>query len=81
MNMDNTMRGLQNQMFGVFLFLTIFPQLVEQFCPLFCTQRTLYEARERPSKIYSWQSFIVANAIVEVAWNSVCPHSPFPFHA
>ncbi|VUC33001.1 unnamed protein product [Clonostachys rosea] len=71
MNMDNTMRGLQNQMFGVFLFLTIFPQLVEQFCPLFCTQRTLYEARERPSKIYSWQSFIIANAIVEVAWNSL----------
>lgn len=81
MNMDNTMRGLQNQMFGVFLFLTIFPQLVEQFCPLFCTQRTLYEARERPSKIYSWQSFIVANAIVEVAWNSVCSPSLFLLHA
>lgn len=71
MNMDNTMRGLQNQMFGVFLFLSIFGQISEQLMPVFCDQRTLYEARERPSKSYGWQSFMIANMSVEIAWNSV----------
>ncbi|UPK90458.1 hypothetical protein LCI18_001393 [Fusarium solani-melongenae] len=70
MNTDNTMRGLQNQMFGVFLFLSIFSQISEQLMPVFCDQRTLYEARERPSKSYSWQSFMIANISVEIAWNS-----------
>lgn len=58
-------------MFGVFIFLTIFGQLVEQIMPNFVEQRTLYEARERPSKSYSWQSFLIANISVEIAWNSV----------
>lgn len=31
----------------------------------------MYEARERPSKAYSWQAFLAANILVEMAWNSV----------
>ncbi|EEU35741.1 uncharacterized protein NECHADRAFT_82194 [Fusarium vanettenii 77-13-4] len=38
--------------------------------PVFYDQRTLYEARERPSKSYGWQSFMIANMSVEIAWNS-----------
>lgn len=72
MNAENTQRGLQNQMFGVFIFLTVFSQVVEQIMPNFVQQRTLYEARERPSKAYSWMAFMVANISVEIAWNSVC---------
>ncbi|KAF5667190.1 atpase [Fusarium heterosporum] len=70
LNGNNTLRGLQNQMFGVFLFLTIFSQVAEQMMPIFVEQRTLYEARERPSKTYSWQSFMFANITVEIIWNS-----------
>ena len=33
--------------------------------PLFVTQRSLYEVRERPSKAYSWKAFLSANIIVE----------------
>ena len=33
--------------------------------PLFVTQRSLYEVRERPSKAYSWKAFLFANIIVE----------------
>ncbi|KAL2755434.1 hypothetical protein ACRALDRAFT_1082331 [Sodiomyces alcalophilus JCM 7366] len=71
LNSENSVRGLQNQMFGVFLFLTIFSQIVNEMAPIFCDQRTLYEARERPSKTYSWQSFMAANIMVEMAWNSL----------
>jgi ABC-type multidrug transport system permease subunit len=58
-------------MFGLFIFLSIFPQLVNQIMPVFTLQRVMYEARERPSKTYSWQAFLTANIIVELAWNSV----------
>ncbi|KAH7017092.1 ABC-2 type transporter [Ilyonectria destructans] len=71
LNAENTQRGLQNQMFGVFIFLTVFSQVVEQIMPNFVQQRTLYEARERPSKAYSWMAFMVANISVEIAWNSL----------
>lgn len=71
MNTENSVRGLQNQMFGVFLFLTLFSQVTNELAPAFCDQRMLYEARERPSKTYSWQSFMIANIAVEMAWNSV----------
>lgn len=47
---------------------SILPNLVEQAHPRFVTQRDLYEARERPSKSYSWQSFMLANILVELAW-------------
>ena len=68
---ENTQRGLRNQMFGVFIFLSIFPQLVDQILPVFVSQRTMYEARENPSKAYSWKAFMIANILVELFWNSV----------
>ncbi|ETS76917.1 hypothetical protein PFICI_10791 [Pestalotiopsis fici W106-1] len=71
MNAENTQRGLQNQMFGVFVFLTIFGQVLEQILPVFVSQRTLYEARERPSKAYSWKAFLLSNIFVEMAYNTL----------
>lgn len=68
----NTQQGLQNQMFGIFMLMTIFGQLVQQIMPLFVVQRSLYEVRERPSKTYSWQAFMVSNIIVELPWSALC---------
>ncbi|KPI34782.1 ABC transporter CDR4 [Cyphellophora attinorum] len=59
---------LQNQMFGIFMLMNIFGQLVQQIMPMFVTQRALYEVRERPSKAYSWQAFMMSNIIVEIPW-------------
>jgi ABC-type multidrug transport system permease subunit/ABC-type multidrug transport system ATPase subunit len=66
---SNSIQGLQNQMFSVFMLMTIFGNLVQQIMPNFVTQRSLYEARERPSKSYSWKAFMTANIIVELPWN------------
>ncbi|KAL6246776.1 Multidrug resistance protein [Rhinocladiella similis] len=68
----NTIQGLTNQMFGIFMLMTIFGQLVQQIMPLFVTQRALYEVRERPSKAYSWQAFMMSNIIVELPWAVLC---------
>jgi len=58
-------------MFSIFMLFTIFGQLVQQIMPHFVTQRSLYEARERPSKTYSWFAFMISNIVVELPWNSL----------
>lgn len=69
--MPNSQQGLQNQMFAIFMLLIIFPNLVQQMMPSFCVQRSLYEVRERPSKAYSWKSFMLASIFVELPWNII----------
>ncbi|PYI09696.1 hypothetical protein BO78DRAFT_307994 [Aspergillus sclerotiicarbonarius CBS 121057] len=65
----NSLQGLQNEMFAIFMLLVIFPNLVQQMMPYFATQRALYEVRERPSKAYSWKAFMLASIMVELPWN------------
>lgn len=42
---DNSQQGLQNQMFGVLVFLFVVISLILQVIPMFVIQRELYEAR------------------------------------
>lgn len=42
---NNTQQGLQNQMFGVLVFLFVVISLILQVIPMFVIQRELYEAR------------------------------------
>lgn len=62
----NTMQGLQNQFFSLFLFFTICPNLAQLIIYRFVELRTLYESRERPSRTFSWKVFVLANIIAEV---------------
>ncbi|KAL8949372.1 MAG: hypothetical protein Q9222_004508 [Ikaeria aurantiellina] len=64
-------QGLQNQLFAIFMLLTIFGNLLQQIMPHFVTQRALYEVRERPSKTYGWKVFMLSNIIVELPWNTL----------
>lgn len=69
--MPNSIQGTQNQLFAVFLLLTIFTNFCQQMMPHAITRRELAEARELPSKVYSWQTFILSDIVVEVPWNSL----------
>lgn len=71
MNEPVSLQGLQNQMFSIFMMMMIFAFLTYQTMPNFITQRDLYEVRERPSKTYSWQAFMIANICVELPWNTL----------
>jgi ABC-type multidrug transport system permease subunit len=50
------------------MLLILFGNLSQQIMPLFVEQRSLYEARERPSKAYSWTAFLLAQILVEIPW-------------
>lgn len=63
---DNSMGGLQNQMFGTFMYFIVFNTLVQQMLPYFVRQRDIYEVREAPSRTYSWFTFITAQVTGEV---------------
>ncbi|KAL2131092.1 hypothetical protein VTI74DRAFT_5566 [Chaetomium olivicolor] len=65
---EGTQAGMRDVVFSVFMVTTIFTTLVQQIQPLFITQRSLYEVRERPSKVYSWKAFLIANIIVEIPY-------------
>lgn len=67
----HTIQGIQNQTFALFMLFTLFGQLAQQIMPNFVVQRSLYEARERPSKAYSWKAFILSNMLVEIPWNVI----------
>lgn len=53
---SNSIQGMQNQLYAVFMFFIMFGSINEQIMPMFIPQRSLYEVRERPSKIYRWTS-------------------------
>ncbi|KAJ5970839.1 CDR ABC transporter [Penicillium vulpinum] len=63
-----SLQGMQTVIFSLFMICTIFSSLAQQIMPVFVSQRSLYEGRERPSKSYSWKAFLVANIVVEVPY-------------
>ncbi|KAF1949243.1 multidrug resistance protein CDR1 [Byssothecium circinans] len=68
---NNSIQGLQNQLWAIFMFLVLFININEQIMPMFVPQRNLFESRERPSKIYKWTIFILSNILIELFWNTV----------
>ncbi|KAL9101511.1 MAG: hypothetical protein Q9163_003237 [Psora crenata] len=68
---DNSPQGLQNQLFSIFLLLTVFQNTSQQIMPNFVTHRSLYEARERPAKAYSWKVLMLSNIVAELPWNTL----------
>ncbi|KAH8805199.1 putative ABC multidrug transporter [Xylogone sp. PMI_703] len=61
---NNSLQGTQNIIFSIFM-LTAILSSMSQIMPRFVLQRSLYEVRERPSKMYSWFAFMFSNIIVE----------------
>ncbi|KAI9876910.1 MAG: hypothetical protein M1830_005311 [Pleopsidium flavum] len=68
---ENSLQGVQNQIFSVFLLFTLHSSLVQLIMPQFLENRALYESHERPSRTYSWAVFIISNIIAELPWQTV----------
>jgi ATP-binding cassette subfamily G (WHITE) protein 2 (PDR) len=65
---DKSLQGLQNQMLSIFMFTIVINPLIQQMLPQFVYQRSLYEARERPSKTFSWKAWVAAQITAELPW-------------
>ncbi|OTA55242.1 hypothetical protein K449DRAFT_176834 [Hypoxylon sp. EC38] len=65
------MQGFINFLFSIFLISQLFSTLDQQIIPRLADNRSLFEARERRSKSYSWTVFLAANVIVELCWQTV----------
>ncbi|KAG7887387.1 hypothetical protein KL936_004547 [Ogataea polymorpha] len=63
-----TQQGIQNQMLSTYLMCTTGMVYFQQLLPVFSIQRNVYESRERPSKLYSWYSFLLSSYISEFPW-------------
>jgi ATP-binding cassette subfamily G (WHITE) protein 2 (PDR) len=68
---NNTIQGLQNQMFAVFLYTIPFNTLIQQMLPYFVQQRELYEVREAASKSFGWLAFITAQITSEIPYQII----------
>ncbi|KAL9023011.1 MAG: hypothetical protein Q9180_008439 [Flavoplaca navasiana] len=67
----NTLQGIQNQIFSLFILLVIFSTQVQLVVVRFTENRTLYELRERPSRTYSWTVFILSNVLAEIPSHTI----------
>ncbi|TDZ74967.1 ZEB2-regulated ABC transporter 1 [Colletotrichum trifolii] len=68
---DNSLQGLQNQLYAFFMCLTTVNEFSKQIMPMFIPQRALYEVRERPSRVYRWSTYILSNVAIEMIWNTI----------
>ncbi|BFZ62298.1 Multidrug resistance protein [Saitoella coloradoensis] len=67
--LDVSLAALQNRLFAIFMAVVLSTSLINQIQPRFIDMRTLYEVRERPSKMYNWVAFTFAAIIVEIPYN------------
>ncbi len=66
-----TTASLQNKLFAIFIALVLSTSLSQQLQPVFLQLRGVFEARERPSKIYSWPVLVSTAFIVEMIPNYI----------
>ncbi|KAI9834089.1 MAG: hypothetical protein M1819_003374 [Sarea resinae] len=68
---NNSVQGLQNKLFAIFMILILCLVLIVQLQPRLIEYRELYAVREKPSKIYHWSVFVIASILTEIPYNVV----------
>ncbi|KAF9224734.1 pleiotropic drug resistance ABC transporter [Gyrodon lividus] len=65
----NTLQGTQNKVFALFVGMVLGVPLAQQLQSVFINVRTVYEVRERPSRMYSWTALTTSQILIEIPWN------------
>ncbi|KAF9650879.1 pleiotropic drug resistance ABC transporter [Thelephora ganbajun] len=68
----STLQGTQDKLFSVFTALIVSVPAAQQLQVPFITMRSIYEIRERPSKMYSWSAWVTSQLVMELPWNIFC---------
>ena len=64
--LGNTVQDMENRMFTSFIIVVIPPTIVNAVVPKFFQNRSLWEFRELPSRIYGWVAFCTASIVTEI---------------
>lgn len=67
----NSPFGFQNYLFAIFMALVLCTVFAQQMQPKFIAMRSLYEVRERPSKMYNAIVMGLTNVLIEIPYNVV----------
>lgn len=68
----DTVGELQLRLFTIFNFIFVAPGVLAQLQPLFIERRSIYEQREKKSKMYSWVAFVTALIVSEIPYLCIC---------
>ncbi|KAG2131009.1 ABC-2 type transporter-domain-containing protein [Suillus clintonianus] len=69
---SDSLQGTQNKLFAIFLASVLCVPLSQQLQTMFIDIRSIYEIRERPSRMYNWTALVVSQILVELPWNIMC---------
>ncbi|KAL1960157.1 hypothetical protein VTO42DRAFT_8700 [Malbranchea cinnamomea] len=64
--LDQSITGMQNRMFSIFLIILIPPVVMHSVVPNFMAAQGLWLNREYPSRIYGWVAFCTAQIVCEI---------------
>ncbi|KIY71652.1 pleiotropic drug resistance ABC transporter [Cylindrobasidium torrendii FP15055 ss-10] len=64
-----TQAAMQDKLFSLFMALIISAPLSNQIQIPFLKMRSVYEIRERPSRMYNWTALLVSQLLAEIPWN------------
>ncbi|KAF5379148.1 hypothetical protein D9615_006042 [Tricholomella constricta] len=65
----DTQQGTQNKLFAIFMATILSVPLSNQLQVPFIATRSIYEIRERPSRMYSWTALVTSQLLIELPWN------------
>lgn len=68
LQIDNSATSLQNRLFSIFNGMFVASGLLNQIQPHFIHNRSVFEAREKLSKMYGWFPFVVGEVVSEAPW-------------
>ncbi|KAG1807446.1 ABC-2 type transporter-domain-containing protein [Suillus subaureus] len=68
----DTLQGTQNKLFSIFLATILSVPITQQLQSVYIDIRSIYEVRERPSRMYSWTALATSQILVEIPWNIFC---------
>ncbi|KAJ6005108.1 ABC multidrug transporter atrF [Penicillium herquei] len=68
----DSVASMQLRLFTIFNFIFVAPGVINQLQPLFIERRSIYEQREKKSKMYSWKAFVTALVVSEIPYLCIC---------
>ncbi|KAG2067263.1 hypothetical protein BDR04DRAFT_1105294 [Suillus decipiens] len=66
---NDSLQGTQDKLFSIFLSLVICVALIHQLMAIYIEIRTVYEIRERPTRMYNWTALVVSQLVTELPFN------------